>query len=154
MSLGHFTDGVFGVSMWVKTFASQVLREFAEERRRVVSDWRILISARRIAHAENAPLPDSKKAVEIRRELSSREAIAAVKGAEGVFTVVVPYANLLEVSEEQIIQEPNPWAVFGFLTALLHHGLTDLLPGEVYAIRFKDGEQLYRVPLGTTPEDW
>lgn len=140
--------------MWVKTFASKVLREFAEDRRRVISDWRIRIAARRIAHAENAPLPDEKKAAEIRRELISRGDIAAAKGAEGVYIVDVAYANLLDVSEEQVIQEANPWAVFGFATAMVHHGLTDLLPKEVYVIEFKDGEHLRRVPLGTTPEDW
>ena len=140
--------------MWVKTFASKVLRSFADDRRRVISDWRILIAARRIAHAENAPLPDEKKAAEIRKELLGRSDIKTVKGIEGVFIIDVPFSNLLEVSEEQLIQEANPWAVFGFLTALLHHGLTDLPPKEVYAIQFKDGERLYRMPLGTTPDDW
>jgi predicted transcriptional regulator of viral defense system len=76
------------------------------------------------------------------------------RGLQGVYRVDVPYAHLLEVSEEQLVQEANPWAVFGFATALLHHGLTDLPPQEVHAIHFKDGDQLYRVPLGTTPEDW
>jgi predicted transcriptional regulator of viral defense system len=140
--------------MWLKTLASQVLRQFAEERRRVISDWRVFVHARRIAHSENAPLPDQKKADSIRKELGQRGDLASVKGVEGVYIVEVPYANLLEVSEEQIIQEANPWAVFGFLTALVYHGLTDLVPKEVFAIHFKDGEHLYRVPLGTTPEDW
>jgi predicted transcriptional regulator of viral defense system len=140
--------------VWNKRMASQVLRMCAENRRRVISDWRILIAARRNAHAENAPLPDEKKAVAIRKELIQRGDISPVKGVDGVYTVDVPYANLLEVSEQQIIQEANPWAVFGFLTAMVHHGLTDLLPNTVYAIQFKDGEQLYQVPLGTTPDDW
>lgn len=140
--------------MWLKTFASKLLRNFAENRRRVISDWRILIAARRIAHGENAPLPDERKAAEIRRELVSRGDIKPVKGIEGVFIIEVPFAHLLEVSEEQLIQEANPWAVFGFATALLHHGLTDLPPKEVYTIQFKDGEHLYRMPLGTTLDDW
>jgi predicted transcriptional regulator of viral defense system len=110
--------------------------------------------ARRIAHAENAPLPGEKKAVEIRKELISRGDLEPVKGIDGVYIVTAPYANLLEVSEEQLVQEANPWAVFGFLTAMVHHGLTDLLPGQVYAIHFKDGKHLRRMPLGTTPEDW
>jgi predicted transcriptional regulator of viral defense system len=140
--------------MWLKTIASKVVRGFAEDRRRVVSDWRILISARRIAHAENAPLPDEKKAHAISRELLQRGDAISVKGAEGVYKVDVAYANLLDVSEEQIIQESNPWAVFGFATAMVHHGLTDVLPKEVYVVEFKNGEHLRRVPLGTTPEDW
>jgi predicted transcriptional regulator of viral defense system len=140
--------------MWIKTFASQVLRQFADERRRVVSDWRILIHARRIAHAENAPLPDPKKGDSIRKELLQRGDLVSVNGVDGIYIVDVPYSNLLEVSEEQIIQEADPWGVFGFLTALVYHGLTDLVPKEVFAIHVKGGHHLARIPLGTTPEDW
>lgn len=140
--------------MWVKTIASLILRGFAEDRRRVISDWRLWIVARRLSRAANAPLPDEKKAHAILKELMQRGDISAKKGAEGVYVVEVAYANLLDVSEEQIIQEANPWAVFGFATAMVHHGLTDLLPRQVYVIEFKDGEHLRRVPLGTTPEDW
>lgn len=140
--------------MWIKTLASQVLREFGEERRRVISDWRILTQTRRTAHGDNTPLPDEKKAILIRKELVKRGDILSLKGVEGVYIVDVPYANLLEVSEEQIIQEANPWVVFGFLTALVYHGLTDLLPKEVFAIQFKDGDHIRRIPLGTTPDDW
>jgi len=137
-----------------KDFLSQILREFAESRRRVISEWRILIAARRIAQAENARLPDQAKASSIRMELESDGAIRPARGVPGVFVVDVPYANLLEVSEEQIVQEANPWAVFGFLTAMVHHGLTDLLPKDLYAIHFEDDEHLRRVPLGAMPEDW
>jgi predicted transcriptional regulator of viral defense system len=140
--------------MWTKTFASQILREFAESRRRVVSDWRILVVARRLAHADNAPLPDEKKAAAIRNELVRRGDLTSVEGVAGVYVVDVAYANLLEASEEQIIQEANPWAVFGFLTAMTHHGLTDLVSKEVYAITIKRGEHTERLPLGTMPDDW
>jgi len=140
--------------MWIMTSASQVLSEFAEGRRRVISDWRIFIFARRMAQADNAPLPNEMKAEAIRRELVKRGEVASVKGVEGVYIINVPYANLLEVSQEQIIQEGNPWAVFGFLTAMVYHGLTDLLPKKIYAIQFKDGEHQNRIPLGTTPDDW
>lgn len=139
---------------WTKDTSSKVLWEFAEARRRVISGWRILIIARRIAQAVNAPLPDDSKARGIRAELERAGAIRSVKGAGDVLIVDVPYANLLEVSEEQIIQEANPWAVFGFLTALAYHGLTDLLPKDLYAIHFTDGDHLRRIPLGTMPEDW
>ncbi len=140
--------------MWIKTTASQILREFAEGRRRIISDWRILVVARRIAQAANAPLPDETQVAKIRAELERRDEITSVKGVAGVYIVDVPFANLLEVSEEQIIQEANPWAVFGFLTAMAHHGLTDLSPKDIHAIQFKDGGHLNRIPLGTMPEDW
>jgi predicted transcriptional regulator of viral defense system len=138
----------------MKDLASRLLREFAEERRRILSDWRILITARRIAHAENAPLPDEKKALAIARELVRRGDLVPVEGAKDVYVVDIPYANLLNVSEELIVQEANPWAVFGFLTAMVQHGLTDNPPTEIFAIQFKDGEHLRRVPLGTMPDDW
>jgi predicted transcriptional regulator of viral defense system len=140
--------------MWIKTSASRVLRAFAEERRRVVSDWRTLIAVRRIAHAENAPLPDAKKANAVLKELVRQGDVKSVKGVSGVYIVETLYANLLDVSEEQVIQEANPWAVFGFLTAMVHHSLTDLLAKDIYAIDFMTGEHLRRVPLGTTPDDW
>jgi predicted transcriptional regulator of viral defense system len=140
--------------MWSKTFASRLLEKFAEDRRRVISDWRIIISARRIAYADNAPLPGESKAREILKYLLRRDAVAPIDGTSGVYIIDVPYANLLDVSEEQIIQEANPWAVFGFLTAMVHHGLTDLVAKEVHAIDFKVGEHLKRIPLGTTQDDW
>ncbi len=139
--------------MWAKTLASRVLRGFAEDRRRVISDWRILISARRIAHSENASLPDAKKSRAILKELVRQGDVASIKGVDGVYTVEVAYANLLDVSEEQIVQEANPWAAFGFLTAMAHHSLTDLLAKEVNVVEFKEGDHR-RVPLGTTPDDW
>jgi predicted transcriptional regulator of viral defense system len=140
--------------MGPKTFASRVLRELAETRRRVISDWRIHIIARRIARAENAPLPDENRAQAIRKELVRRREVGAIEGVSGVYVVNVVYANLLEVSEEQIIQEANPWAVFGFLTAMAYHGVTDLVPTEVYPIVSKGAEKSGRLPLGTTPDDW
>jgi predicted transcriptional regulator of viral defense system len=107
-----------------------------------------------LAHADNAPLPDEKKAVAIRKELLRRGEIVSVEGVSDVFVVNVAYANLLEVSEEQIVQEANPRAIFGFLTAMVHHGLTDLASREVYAITVKGDDHAERLPLGTMPDDW
>lgn len=140
--------------MWARTFASQVLKALAEDRRRVVSDWRIHILARRVARANNAPLPDEKKAIAIRKELVSRGDLAVIEGVSQVYIVDVAYANLLDVSGEQIVQEANPLSVFGYLTAMMHHGLTDLVSREVYAITGKRGERAERIPLGTMPDDW
>lgn len=140
--------------MWNKTLASRVLRESSADRRRILSDWRIQIYARRVAHAENLPLPDLKESEAIRDELIRRGDVTPIEGVAKVYKVDTAYANLLEISEEQVIQEANPWAAFGFLTAMVYHGLTDLVPSAVYAIQFKEGEHLARLPLGTTPEDW
>ena len=83
-----------------------------------------------------------------------QKTLTPVEGVVGVYIIDVAYANLLEVSEEQIIQEANPWAVFGFLTAMTYHGLTDLVSREIYAITGKGAEHSGRLPLGTMPEDW
>ncbi len=140
--------------MWVKTISSQVLRDLAESRRRIVSDWRILITARRLCRDQNAPLPNEEKALAVRRHLEQQGSLTSVEGVTGVFEVNVPYANLLETSEEQIVQEANPWAVFGLLTAMVFNGLTDLAPKQIHVLNFKDGEHITRIPLGTSPEDW
>ena len=141
--------------MWSKTTASILIRHLAEERRRVVSDWRILIGCRRIALASNAPLPDEKKAFAVRQELRNRFDLVPVDGVglSGIYLVDAPYASLLEVSEEQIIQEANPWAVFSHLTALAYHRLTDLIPSKVFVTHFRGVFDRW-VPLGTAPEDW
>jgi predicted transcriptional regulator of viral defense system len=138
----------------IKRSASNILRELAASRRRVVADWRILILARRLAHAENAPLPDESKAVAIRKELVRKGDLIPVEDVPSVYIADVPYANLLEISEEQIIQEANPWAIFGFLTAMTYHGLTDLVSREVYVISTKHERHSGRLPLGTMPDDW
>jgi predicted transcriptional regulator of viral defense system len=77
-----------------------------------------------------------------------------VEDVPNVYIADVPYANLLEISEEQIIQEANPWAIFGFLTAMTYHGLTDLVSREVYVISTKREKHPERLPLGTMPDDW
>lgn len=140
--------------MWNKTFASRLLWEFAQSRRRVISDWRILVTARRLALADNAPLPNVKKAIELRDELIKRGDVTTIEGAVGVYIVNVPYSNLLETSEEQIVQEANPWAVFGFLTAMTYHGLTDQISTRIFAISVKNTATCGRLPHGSQPDDW
>ena len=140
--------------MWSQRLAYSVIRQFAEDRRRVISEWRLLTSGRRIAHAERAPLPDAKKADNMLQALRRRGDVTRLKGTHGVYIVDVPYANLLDYSAEQVVQEANPSAVFGYMTAMVHHRLTDLLPKELNVIVFEEGNRPRRVPLGTTREDW
>jgi len=66
---------------------------------------------------------------------------------------MVPFANLLPVATEHIVQEANPASVFCHWTALSIHGLTKELPRTIFAYHFKNTKQ-ERIPLGTTPEDW
>jgi predicted transcriptional regulator of viral defense system len=138
---------------WNRTIASQVMAALGEERRRVISDWRVLVLARRLAQREGAPLPDEKKAEAVVKQLLNQEAIASVPGLHGVYTVIVPFAQLLPIADEQIIQEANPFAVFSHLTALVAHGLTRVLPARIHAVDHQ-GSETRRVPLGTEPQEW
>lgn len=137
----------------LSTTTSHILRLLAKERRRVVSDWRILILACRIAREQRAPLPDERKGKELVRRMLAHRDLQSIPDLRGVYTVEVPYASVIQISDEQIIHEANPYAVFGFLTALVHHSLTDLIPQQIYAVDYAFTEPS-RIPLGTTPEDW
>ena len=141
--------------MWIKTIASQVIREFAEGRRRVISHLKILIVARRIAQATNAPLPDQRKAHEILAELLKRREVTSLKGVEEPFTSsIFPTRTCSKSRKSKSSRKQTRGRSSAFSRRWQHHGLTDLLPKDIYAIHFKDGEHLSRMPLGTMPEDW
>ncbi|MFO0809847.1 MAG: hypothetical protein U0746_14600 [Gemmataceae bacterium] len=70
-----------------------------------------------------------------------------------IYRIDAPFADILPVTDEQIIQEANPVAVFSHLTALARHGLTDQIPSEIHVNHYKPSDK-NRIPLGTTPEDW
>lgn len=139
--------------MWFRTLASQTLEALATERRRVVGDWRILILARRIAAKDDAPLPAIEKLHRLLREMENQGFLENAQGVHGVYIVVAPFASVVPISDEQILQEANPWAVFSHATAIAHHGLTHDIPKQLTANYFTS-RQLTRIPLGTTPEDW
>jgi predicted transcriptional regulator of viral defense system len=138
--------------MWTKTLASQSIRLLARERRRVVADWRILLLCRRASHGAGAPLPDSDRAAAVIRHLLNAGDLASIEGVQGVYTVQAAFASILAVSEEEIIQEAHPWAVFSHLTALARHRLTDEIPRSISATSYSSRGG--RLPLGTTPEEW
>ncbi|MFO0850334.1 MAG: hypothetical protein U0871_17510 [Gemmataceae bacterium] len=70
-----------------------------------------------------------------------------------VYLIDVAFADIIPATEEQIVQEANPSAVFSHLTALVHHGLTDQLPSQVQVTHYADPQPV-RTPLGTSPEEW
>lgn len=85
--------------------------------------------------------------------MCARGDLRAIGGVPDVYLVTTRYADVIPVSDELIIQEANPTAVFSHLTALAYHHLTDIAPREIYATHYTHGEPTRR-PLGTTPEDW
>jgi predicted transcriptional regulator of viral defense system len=132
---------------------ADLLRRFGLERRRIVSQWRILIEIRRIAQAQALPLPEETQARKTLQELLRRNLLVPIEGVPGVYRVDVPFADVIPISEEQIVQEANPLAVFSHLTALAHHALTDQIPKAVQATHYTPANP-ERIPLGTAPEEW
>src|SRR5262249_5575878 len=128
-------------------------RRLATERRSIVADWRILIESRRIAQAGNTPLPNTADVQKLLGKLQHTNLLIPIDGVAGVYRVDVPYADVIPVSDEQIIQEANPLAVFSHLTALAHHGLTDQIPKKIQATHYTPPNP-DRIPLGTAPEEW
>jgi predicted transcriptional regulator of viral defense system len=136
-----------------RQLTSDLLRRLAVERRRIVGEWRIFIEARRMAQAQAAPLPDEAEGRKILHNLLRSNLLVSIDGVSGVYRVDVPYADVIPISEEQIVQEANPLAVFSHLTALVYHALTDQIPKTVQATHYTPPNP-DRIPLGTAPEEW
>lgn len=76
-----------------------------------------------------------------------------MSGVSDVFAVTVPFARLLPVHPELVLQEANPPAALSHRTALVRNGLSNWVPTELHATAFTPPDP-QRIPLGTTPEDW
>jgi predicted transcriptional regulator of viral defense system len=85
--------------------------------------------------------------------MESQGYLSNVQGVHGVYVVVAPFASVVPISDEQIVQEANPWAVFSHATAIAHHGLTNDIPQHLTA-NYIRSPRANRIPLGTTPDDW
>jgi predicted transcriptional regulator of viral defense system len=86
------------------------------------------------------------------RRLVERGDLERVRELKHVYIVVSPYAAAIPLSDEQIIQEASPLCFFSHLTALAHHGLTDVIPNRICACNAIP--RSHRLPLGTSPDDW
>ena len=139
--------------MWTKEFLSQILESLAGERRRVAAGWRIWLHAHRIMAAQHQRLGSSDTAETLVAKMQRLGHLSAIDGVEGVFVVAVPFASVLPISDEQILQEANPWAVLSHLTAMIHHQLTDSVSSSIYATAYA-GLNRSRSPLGTSSDDW
>lgn len=130
---------------------SLLLKRFASQRRRVAGEWRVWLECRRIANETRpiSPVTVQKLITGLRRDA----AISLVDGVPGVYLVTAAFADLLPVSDEQVIQEAHPVAVFSHQTALAYHALTDQLAVSITITEYA-GHEPFRIPLGTTPEEW
>lgn len=134
------------------TISSHILRSLASERRAVVADWRMNIAYLRVALAEGFALPDQGKTNRLIQKLITAGDIGRIDEIAGVYRITVPYASVLPLPSEAIIQEANPTAVFSHFTAAQYHNLTYEIPNAFHLSQFRSSTK--RLPLGTTPEDW
>lgn len=143
-----------------KTAAQAILELLARERRRVLSDWRAAILLRR-ATATTSPLerrwskapariPDTHRVL---RQMLVRGHIRPLDNLRDLYEVIVPYASLGPISEDETIMEVNPYAALSHLSALVFHGLSNQLPKTIIAIAPKTGTGGI-LPVGTEPEEW
>lgn len=71
----------------------------------------------------------------------------------GVFSVEVPFAAVIPLSEWHVIQECHPRAVFSHFSAIMLHGLSAAPPSRFVLTQDAPSEGA-RLPPGTTPDDW
>ena len=135
------------------TSKALILRSLAEEHRRVFADWRLQIHANRVARAERRDPPSNEQVARVLAELVRRRDAVPIRGVHGTYLIDTPFAKVITVSDEQIVQEANPYAVFSHLTALVHHGLTDQVPEKVWVTSYRPHSPR-RLPLGTQPDEW
>ena len=98
------------------------------------------------------PVPSLGRATSVIRRLVERGDLERVRELKHVYVVVSPYAAAIPLSDEQIVQEANPQCFFSHLTALAHHGVTDVIPNRIYASTAMP--RSHRLPLGTAADDW
>jgi hypothetical protein len=136
------------------------LEQLANERRRVLSDWRALILLRRATLTTPASgrrwdqLPTHVIDVHpILRRMMGRDEIRPIRGIRHIYEVTVPYARLAPLSEEEILMEAHPYAALSHISALTFHRLTNELSKEIVTIApMGDIPGMY--PPGTTSQDW
>lgn len=135
-----------------ETISSHILRVLAAERRAIVADWRFYLAYLRVATSEGFALPDPSMVNKQVARLIAGGDIQHIEGVHGVYRVTAPYASVLPGSEEAVLQEANPVAVFSYFTAVQYHNLTYEVPKSFHLTHYPLPTN--RLPLGTTTEDW
>ena len=87
----------------------------------------------------------------ILRRLVQQGELKPIAGAPALFLVASPFAQQGAVTEDEILMEAHPFAALSHLSALVFHGLTDLVPNEIHATISERADEL---PLGTDTSDW
>lgn len=85
------------------------------------------------------------------RRLVHQGELEPIAGVSDLYLVASPYAKQGAVAEDELLIESHPYAALSHLSALVFHGLTDLIPNEMHATIADQRDEL---PLGTDPSDW
>lgn len=145
----------------LKTTATlALLKQLADERRRILSEWRALIllrratfelgpSERRWSQLFQAPAD----LYPLLRQMRQRGELKSISGLSHIYEVTVPYARMGFIEEEEILMEAHPYAALSHLSAFAFHGLTGDLPKGITATVPTDGKGDL-LPIGTEPRDW
>src|SRR5688572_14418783 len=96
---------------WIQQRSATLLRRFAQQRRRVFASWRAWIELRRMAQVQAEPLPSEQDANKVLTSLLRSGDVVPIEGVRHVYRVEAPFAAVLPVSEEQVVQEADPSAV-------------------------------------------
>ncbi|WP_373047016.1 hypothetical protein [Vulgatibacter sp.] len=145
--------------MATKLTIARVLEEgLALEGRRVLSPWRAGVLLRRATqrippeHRRWERVPSSEGEIErILRRLAGQGELRPLEGVVGLYVVASPFAQQGPIAEDEILMELHPYATLSHLSALVFHGLTDLLPHEFHATIGTNQDEL---PVGTDAGDW
>ena len=134
-----------------KSISSLVLELLASEHRVLAADWRLHIFYIRIAKEHSYRLPDITMARKLIRQLVSSGSMKSVSGVTGVYWVTVLFADAIVVPDESVVYEANPYSVLSYFSAMAYHGLTNVVPPDIYVTYYPKSKS---TPLGTTPDEW
>lgn len=137
-----------------------VLEEyFANNGRRVVSDWRAALviwratekthpSERRWQEAPNS----AQETRPILDRLAKREHLKVLNKSAHLYQVASPFANVAPINEFEVLLEANPFCAISHHSAMVFHQLTLDFPNDIHACIPRDSSGL--IPLETLPSDW
>jgi predicted transcriptional regulator of viral defense system len=134
-----------------KSISSLVLELLASEHRVLAADWRLHIFYIRIAKEHSYRLPDITMARKLIRQLVSSGSMKSVSGVTGVYWVTILFADAIVVPDESVVYEANPYSVLSYFSAMAYHGLTNVVPPDIYVTYYPKSKS---TPLGTTPDEW
>ena len=146
-------ESAMPTNLWNKSIASRVFAECSTERRRVVATWRIHLLVDRVTRNIESLRVGEHRVAKLIRTLVNRGELERVRGINGVFIINIPFAESIQSTEEQVVQEANPYCSFSHLTALTYHSLVDEIPKKLFAT-YVQGSSESRIPFGTKAEEW